>query len=108
MHTSLQALGDQFKNYMYALPVPLNFRNYNIAHLEMVNVVVALKIWGNLWANKRKEFFVTIGQLWMSSPRVGLETKVWSFVPGMSGCYQLCICYPDGVMYLRIIQNFIS
>ena len=25
---------------------------YNIAHLEMVNVVVALKAWGQLWANK--------------------------------------------------------
>ena len=28
---------------------------YDIAHLEMVNVVVALKIWGHLWANKRVE-----------------------------------------------------
>ena len=28
------------------------FRNYNIAHLEILNVLVALKIWGNAWANK--------------------------------------------------------
>ena len=33
----------------------LNFRQYNIAHLEMVNVVLALKIWGQSWANKRVE-----------------------------------------------------
>ena len=25
---------------------------YNIVHLEMVNVVVALKVWGQQWANK--------------------------------------------------------
>ena len=44
-----------FKRYVYALSIPLNFMNYNIVQLEMVNVVVALKIWGHLWANKRVE-----------------------------------------------------
>ena len=27
--------------------------NYNIAHLEILNIVVALKIWAQQWANKR-------------------------------------------------------
>ena len=31
-----------YKNYVYALSIPLNYMKYNIAHLEMVNVVVAL------------------------------------------------------------------
>ena len=31
--------------------------HYNIALREMVKVVVALKIWGHLWANKHVEIF---------------------------------------------------
>ena len=27
--------------------------NYNIAHLEILNIVVALKVWAQYWANKR-------------------------------------------------------
>ena len=30
---------------------------YNIAHLEMLNVVVALKVWGQQWANKCVRLF---------------------------------------------------
>ena len=81
---------------------------------------------GNLWANKRIEIFVTIGQLWMSSLRVGLEIRSWQLVPGMSGSYQPCktsqlwfhilgaartqwlISYLECVMSLRITQNYIS
>ena len=41
---------------MYAIAIPLNFRQYNIAHLEMVNVVVALKLF-QLWAYKHIEIW---------------------------------------------------
>ena len=34
-------------------PIPKNFNNYSILHLEMVNVVVALKIWATQWACKK-------------------------------------------------------
>ena len=37
---------------MYALQIPRDFKKYNIAHLEILNVVVALKIWSHAWANK--------------------------------------------------------
>ena len=33
-----------YKNYVYALAIPLDFGQYNIAHLEMLNVVMALKV----------------------------------------------------------------
>ena len=33
---------------VYALPTPLGFNNYNIAHLEVLNIVVACKMWANL------------------------------------------------------------
>ena len=49
----LTGLGGVFNNMVYSIPVPKGYMAYNIAHLEMVNVVVALKIWGQCWANKR-------------------------------------------------------
>ena len=48
----LEGLGGCYDNYVYALRIPRGFNNYNIAHLEIINVVVALKIWGHMWANK--------------------------------------------------------
>ena len=30
----------------------------NIAHFEMLNIVVALKVWGHAWANKSVELYV--------------------------------------------------
>ena len=59
LDASLQGLGGQFKNYVFSLPIPLNFM-HNIAHLEKVNVIVTLTIWDQLWANKRTEIFCDI------------------------------------------------
>ena len=47
-------MGGQF---VYALPLPQNFMNYNIAQLKILNIVVALKVWGENWANKRIQIF---------------------------------------------------
>ena len=49
----LTGLGGAFINMVYFIPIPIGYKGYNIAHLEMVNVVVALKVWGQCWANKR-------------------------------------------------------
>ena len=49
----LTSLGRAFNNMVHSIPIPKGYMGYNIAHLEMVNVVVALKIWGQCWANKR-------------------------------------------------------
>ena len=57
LDASLTGLGGHFKNYVYALHIPANYMGYNIAHLEMLNVVVALKIWGHHWANKCVKLF---------------------------------------------------
>ena len=45
--------GGNFDNQCYARPIPKNFNNYSIVHLEMVNIVVALKIWATQWACKK-------------------------------------------------------
>ena len=38
---------------VYALPIPKGYLNYNIAHLEILNIIVALKVWATHWANRR-------------------------------------------------------
>ena len=52
LDASLQGLGGCYNNYVYTLLIPLGFKDYNITHLEMVNVMVALKIWGHHWSSK--------------------------------------------------------
>ena len=52
LNASLQGMGGCFNNYVYSLPIPLGFKNYNIVQLEMINVMVALKMWGQCWSNK--------------------------------------------------------
>ena len=42
----LQGLGGTFDKKVYALPLPLGFKSYSIVHLEILNLVVALKLWG--------------------------------------------------------------
>ena len=48
----MEGLGGYYANLVYVLRIPRGFKNYNIAHLEILNVVVALKLWGHAWANK--------------------------------------------------------
>ena len=31
--------------------LPIDFKGYNIVHLKMLNVMVALKVWGHMWTN---------------------------------------------------------
>ena len=45
LDTSLQGLGGTFQNMVYALLISLSFNEYSIVHLEILNLVVALKLW---------------------------------------------------------------
>ena len=38
---------------VYFLPIPKGHINYNIARLEIINLVVAVKIWAAHWANQK-------------------------------------------------------
>ena len=49
----LTGLCGSFESIVYALPIPKGYMDYNIAHLEILNIVVALKVWAKHWANKR-------------------------------------------------------
>ena len=48
----LSGLGDVYKDMVYALQIPWGFCNYTIVHLEMLNIMLALKVWGQYWSNK--------------------------------------------------------
>ena len=49
LDASLQGMGGAFRNMVYSLPFPKGFKNYTIVHLEILNIVVALKVWGSVW-----------------------------------------------------------
>ena len=49
----LTGLGGAYGSMVYALPIPKGHLNYNIAHLEILNIIVALKVWAAHWANRR-------------------------------------------------------
>ena len=48
----LQGLGARCGNQVYALKIPLKFENMSIVHLEMINILVAIRTWAILWQGK--------------------------------------------------------
>ena len=53
----LQGLGGIYGNQVYHLKIPLGFRNLNIAHLEMVNILVATKMFCHQLSKKAVQLF---------------------------------------------------
>ena len=49
----LQGLGARWGCQVFAFPLPLGYSDYNIAHLEMLNILVALRVWNHCWAKSR-------------------------------------------------------
>ena len=49
----LTGLGGCWSNVVYHLPIQKGHANLGIVHLEMVNILVALRIYGQLWRGKR-------------------------------------------------------
>ena len=48
----LQGLGARWGDQVYAVPIPLKHNNMGIVHLEMLNILVAIRIWGPYWQGK--------------------------------------------------------
>ena len=38
---------------IYAIALPIGYQNYNIVHLEMVNILVAIRTRGHQWQGKK-------------------------------------------------------
>ena len=49
----LTGLGGRFGAEIYALPLPVAYQHLDIAYLEMINILVAIRLWGHNWANKK-------------------------------------------------------
>ena len=48
----LKGLGARCGNQVYALKIPQKFENMTIVHLEMINILVAIRTWATLWQGK--------------------------------------------------------
>ena len=46
-------MGGIYDTQVYTIPIPAHLQNQTIASLEMLNILVALKLWAPLWSNKR-------------------------------------------------------
>ena len=53
----LQGLGVVFHNLVYHVPIPQGFCNLTIVHLEMINILVALKLFCKNWAKQGVRLF---------------------------------------------------
>ena len=48
----LTGLGDRWGRYVYHLPLEKHFQNLSIVHLEMINILVAIRTFGKYWFRK--------------------------------------------------------
>ena len=48
----LEGLGAIYNNHIYAIPIPKGYMHMGIVHLEMLNILVALRVWAKQWATK--------------------------------------------------------
>ena len=44
--------GGRSGNFIYHLPIPMGYRNWTIVHLEMVNILLAVRLFNHQWASK--------------------------------------------------------
>ena len=49
----LTGFGGRCGPFVYHLPIPRGFRNWTIVHLEMVNILMALRLFAKLWSTKK-------------------------------------------------------
>ena len=49
----LTGLGGHYDSMVYAIETPSGYGNYDICHLEMLNIVVASKLWAVHWKDRK-------------------------------------------------------
>ena len=72
---STRGLFDQlwtvYTDMTYALDVPNDFRDYSIVQLQILNILVALKIWENCWPDQYIEVFYDILEVLLETLQTG-------------------------------------
>ena len=49
----LTGLGGRWSKFVYHLPIPRGFMNWSIVHLEMVNILLAVRLFQRQWSGRR-------------------------------------------------------
>ena len=52
LDASLEGLGAYFKDQIYTIPLARGYNHFHIVQLEMLNVLVAVRVWANEWRGK--------------------------------------------------------
>ena len=52
LDTCPTGLGGRWGQQVYTVPLHAEFSNFNIAHTEMLNILVAIRLWHQQWYNK--------------------------------------------------------
>ena len=53
LDASLQGMGARWGSQVYALQIPLGYMDLQIVHLEMLNILAALKVWHKSWKDSK-------------------------------------------------------
>ena len=104
LDASLVGMGATFANMVYTFPIPCHYSHLHITQLEMLNVVVALKVWASVWADKiidikcnnlavvevltsgktKETFLATCARnVWLICAIFNIQLRVWH-IPGKS------------------------
>ena len=62
LNASLTGLGAIFDNVVYSLPIDRNYMGHNIVQLEILNILVACKVWAAIGPINALKYGVTIWQ----------------------------------------------
>ena len=46
-------MGARWGSEVYALTIPLGYLDLQIVHLEMLNILAALRVWQKAWSNRK-------------------------------------------------------
>ena len=113
LDASLLGMGATFANMVYTLPIPQHCQHLHITQLEMLNVVVALKVWGSIWSDKvidikcdnlavvevltsgktKDTFLATCARnIWLICAIFNIQIRVWHIPGKANSIVCLCLC----------------
>ena len=53
----LMGMGGCWNSQVYSIPMDRDYKNFTIVHLEMLNLLVAIKIWADPWSSQKVVLF---------------------------------------------------
>ena len=71
----LSGVGAKCGSQVYASQLPPG--DFNIVHLEMLNTLVSLRVWGDQWSNQKIKNFWTMRLWWQSLILAKQKTEPW-------------------------------